>query len=221
MSCGIYKIENLINGKVYIGQSIEIERRFKKHLTAKDNTIIHKAIRKYGKENFSLQILEECDITLLDDRESYWINYYNSIIPNGYNMINGGSNGAGFAKGLSVLQYQLNGVFIAEYPSARQASIETGIDHHSICDCCNEKFAQAGGFLWKYKNSSKQITPLNKRTRYNVLQIDKKNGLIIKEYKSIAEASNETKIAKATICNVCNGKGKTAGGFIWRYKFEQ
>ena len=75
MSCGIYKIENLINGKVYIGQSIEIERRFKKHLTAKDNTVIHKAIRKYGKENFSLQILEKCDTILLDDRESYWINY--------------------------------------------------------------------------------------------------------------------------------------------------
>ena len=53
MSIGIYKIENLINHKVYIGQSIEIERRWQKHLGAKDDFVIHRALRKYGKENFS------------------------------------------------------------------------------------------------------------------------------------------------------------------------
>ena len=48
MTCGIYKIENLINHKIYIGQSIEIERRIQKHKTIKDNLYIHKAISKYG-----------------------------------------------------------------------------------------------------------------------------------------------------------------------------
>ena len=69
MTCGIYKIENLINGKVYIGQSIEIEKRWQKHLNAKDDFLIHKALRKYGKSNFSFSILEECAINELDARE--------------------------------------------------------------------------------------------------------------------------------------------------------
>lgn len=107
MSCGIYKITNLVNGKIYVGQSVDIERRFQKHLYANDDFIIHKAIKKYGRQNFSLQILEECSQELLNDREIYWIKTLNSITPNGYNMINGGSNGAGFAKGYKVIQYNL------------------------------------------------------------------------------------------------------------------
>ena len=84
---GIYKFTNLINGKIYVGQSRNIERRYKDHLNrAKNNfasnneynTLIHKAIRKYGVENFSFEILEECSIKELNNKEEYWINYYNS-----------------------------------------------------------------------------------------------------------------------------------------------
>ena len=50
---GIYKIENLINHKVYIGQSIHIERRWKEHCANSTSSVISKAIKKYGKENFS------------------------------------------------------------------------------------------------------------------------------------------------------------------------
>ena len=58
--CGIYKIENLINHKVYIGQTIDIKTRWFHHKTATDNFIIHKAFKKYGLDNFSFNILEEC-----------------------------------------------------------------------------------------------------------------------------------------------------------------
>ena len=52
MSCGIYKITNLINNKVYIGQSIDIERRWQEHrkLCKTGNALIYKAFRKYGLE---------------------------------------------------------------------------------------------------------------------------------------------------------------------------
>ncbi len=218
MSIGIYKIENLVNHKIYIGQSIEIERRWQKHLNANDDFLIHKALRKYGKENFSFTILEECNKEELNEKENYWITYYNCIIPNGYNMINGGSNGAGLAKGKSVLQYSLDGVFIKEYPSASQASIVTNICHSDICRCCRGEIIRAGEFQWKYKNSDKIIKPIKLRLDFAVLQIDTKTNEIINEFSSIAEASKITNIAKATICNVCNGKGKTAGGFRWKYK---
>lgn len=52
MSCGIYKIENLINHKIYIGQSINIEKRFLVHKTSNDGCYIHNAIQKYGIMNF-------------------------------------------------------------------------------------------------------------------------------------------------------------------------
>lgn len=86
MTCGIYKIENLINHNIYIGQSIHIEKRWKEHCQPSHRSLISKAILKYGKENFSFQILEECPEELLDEREEYYIHKYNSITPYGYNV---------------------------------------------------------------------------------------------------------------------------------------
>lgn len=83
---GIYKIENLVNHKNYVGQSIHIERRWIEHCIPSSNSLISKAIHKYGKENFSFQILEECTIEELDEKEMYYINKYNTLTPNGYNI---------------------------------------------------------------------------------------------------------------------------------------
>lgn len=218
MTCGIYKIENLINGKVYIGQSIEIEKRWQKHLNAKDDFLIHKALRKYGKKNFSFTILEECSLTDLDEKENFWINQYQSLIPLGYNMIQGGSNGMGLSKGIPVIQYDLSGNFIREYDSANQASAITNIDHWSICACCRGEYTHSGKYQWRYKGSSLPITQLNIRTNFTVLQMDIKTNEILAEFPSLSAATKATGIASSTICNVCKGKGKTAGGYKWKYK---
>ena len=97
---GIYKITNLINNKVYIGQSKNIEYRWKQHknhpfnINNKDyDKRLYQAIRKYGLENFSFEILEECQIQELNNKEIYWIKYYDSAnIDKGYNMTLGGQN---------------------------------------------------------------------------------------------------------------------------------
>lgn len=81
---GIYKIENLLNNKIYIGQSVNIKRRWGEHCRNKDS-LIGKAINDFGKHNFDFQILEECTIDMLNDRENYYIKLYNSVSPNGYN----------------------------------------------------------------------------------------------------------------------------------------
>ena len=94
---GIYKITNNINGKIYIGQSINIEKRIKEHFwkstCQKDisfNSILHQAIRKYGAENFSWEVLEECSVDNIDELEKKYIKEYNCISPNGYNILTGG-----------------------------------------------------------------------------------------------------------------------------------
>ena len=83
---GIYKITNLINGKSYVGQSIHIERRWQEHCQLASTSQISKAIKKYGKENFLFEILEQCSIEELNNQENYWIAHFDTIVPNGYNI---------------------------------------------------------------------------------------------------------------------------------------
>lgn len=89
---GIYKFENKINGKVYIGQSVNIEKRYSEHLRVnnKDKSIFHFAIRKYGLDNFSFEIIEECEPQKLDELEIMYIQLYKSLHPQGYNLTSGG-----------------------------------------------------------------------------------------------------------------------------------
>ena len=94
---GIYKIENKENKLVYIGQSVNIERRWKDHRNkafnsnSKDYSIpLYKDFRKYGLDKFKFEILEECLKEELNVKEQYWIEYYNSFF-NGYNESFGGN----------------------------------------------------------------------------------------------------------------------------------
>lgn len=110
---GIYKITNLINNKIYIGQAVDIRVRFKTHekydtpekfngsltFEQQKNMPIHQAIMKYGLENFFFEIIEECAENELDEKEKYWINFYNCKVPNGYNIKDGGKDGASNLKG--------------------------------------------------------------------------------------------------------------------------
>lgn len=89
---GIYKIENLINGKVYIGQSVHIERSWQEHCMDSAQSIISSAIKKYGVENFSFEVLKECAVEELDELEKAYIKEYDSLVPFGYNVDSGGSS---------------------------------------------------------------------------------------------------------------------------------
>lgn len=90
---GIYKITNNINHHCYIGQSVNIANRWKNEKIAAFNHLDHsyeyplsRAIRKYGLQNFSFEILEECDTSKLNEREHYWIQQFNPE----YNQTHGG-----------------------------------------------------------------------------------------------------------------------------------
>nr|DAU78885.1 MAG TPA: intron associated endonuclease [Caudoviricetes sp.] len=90
MKKAIYKITNNITNKSYIGQSVCPERRFKEHYWKGkyNNSPIDLAMQKYGLENFSLTILEWCED--YNEKEKYYIQYYNTLAPNGYNLLEGG-----------------------------------------------------------------------------------------------------------------------------------
>lgn len=95
---GIYKITNKINNKSYIGQSINIEQRWKEHKKriynlncSEYNKPLYRSIRKYGLENFTFEVLEECSQELLNEKEQYWIKKFNSF-EEGYNLTPGGDS---------------------------------------------------------------------------------------------------------------------------------
>jgi len=97
---GIYKVTNKINGKIYIGQSVNIEDRWRNHKfkpfyekSGQYNSLFYKAIRKYGIENFIFEVVEECKKEELDEKEKYWIKYYDSNnLEKGYNLTDGGES---------------------------------------------------------------------------------------------------------------------------------
>jgi group I intron endonuclease len=103
MACGIYKITNLVNGHCYIGQSVDIKRRWRNEKSAafniksrSYNTVLSKAFRKYaviqdGKidfSNFNFEILEECNVNNLNEREQHYVAKYKAD----YNMTDGGDS---------------------------------------------------------------------------------------------------------------------------------
>lgn len=106
---GIYRFINNKNGKQYIGQSHNLMARYKAHKNAansntnyKTDVLLYRAMRKYGFDNFTYEIIIDDD-TLTDDElnqlEQYYIEFYNTCMPNGYNMNYGGN----FTSGLKIL----------------------------------------------------------------------------------------------------------------------
>ena len=105
---GIYKITNLINNHCYIGQSVQIERRWKNHkITAFNKNDkgyqypLYRAIRKYGLENFSFEIIQQCSSEELNQKQKFWI----SKIKPEYNQTLGGDSFPGYSK-LTIQQVQ-------------------------------------------------------------------------------------------------------------------
>lgn len=86
---GIYKITNLCNGMIYVGQTNNIHRRWlehhAKHKDTNKHTKLYEAMRQFGIENFEFSVLEECPLEKLNEREQYWIKKLNTL-NNGYNM---------------------------------------------------------------------------------------------------------------------------------------
>lgn len=89
----IYKITNKINGKSYIGQTTDYQRRFREHRNKgygeEPNKPLYNAFDKYGINNFDFEVIEDLTENY-NEREKYWIQYYNTLLPNGYNIELGG-----------------------------------------------------------------------------------------------------------------------------------
>ena len=178
--CGIYCVTNKVNNKIYIGQSIDIERRWDQHKYGKGNLILRNAIKKYGLYNFTFEILEEVDtfnknsdsiINELIDLEQKWFDKYEPYErDNGYNIQKTSKPNISNSKnenirkkiskikidnnhcGKTVIQYDLLGNFIKKWESAANIERTLGYKAENISACCLKKNNSSNGYIWRFNN---------------------------------------------------------------------
>lgn len=96
---GIYKITNKHNGKAYIGQSVNIKKRWEEHkYSDKSDSLIHRAIKKYGIDSFCFEVLCECEKSELNELEVKYISEHGTMHPSGYNLKSGGGQGIEYSE---------------------------------------------------------------------------------------------------------------------------
>ena len=199
----IYKITNLINNKIYIGLTTRtVEMRWKEHV--RGTQYIDNAIKEFGKENFIIETIEECEDDVADDREIYWIQYYDSY-HNGYNYTLGGRDNKLIMtdKVQEVLDLWNQGLTVNRIIEKTKLNVETvrgylnknGIDHAQIK-------ARANIFIGKAKAKA-------------VGQFDLE-GNLIKTWESQAQIIRETGISKSTIQRAIQNKDKVVNNSYWR-----
>lgn len=171
MTCGIYKITKKDTKQIYIGQSIDIERRIEEHKASRyNNTYIDNAINKYGIDAFDYEIIEELDPIqeILDEREIYWIKEFDSFLnPNHYNLESGGVRGIRVDLNMGEIKKQyLSGISIIE------------IANQNNCGkSCIEKRLKAMGVVLQHKDHHPEIDSYD-------LKKDYENGLSSTEIAS-------------------------------------
>ena len=231
MICGIYKITNLVNGKIYIGQSVDIYRRWEQHkkigrskkgYKGYRNQPLYRALRKYGEQNFSFEIIEVCSQDMILEREEYWIKYYDCTISNnkGYNLTGGGKSGSHETQKVPVYQYDLAGNFIKRFDSIVEATVGIGADKDNglVQNALkrSDKGSMAGGYQWRYEFYEK-IPPYEVKSRcYKVACYDSQ-GYLEATFKSTEEAAKCFSCDKSAIGYCCQGVTKFCKNKIFRY----
>lgn len=221
---GIYCFTNKINGKKYVGQSKQLNRRYHLHINdalnqdkAKyDTSPFHAAIRKYGIENFNYEILEECKISELNEKEIYWIEKLHSyILEDGYNLTKGGNNNLRdvyYFSSEELLHYwndlkltvtAIQKTYGSTGQRIREQLIELGITSQEIEQRTYEKRLEI-----IQKGMSKRLKKIN---QYDL------EGNFIQSFNSLTEAAQAVNGSKGNISQAANGKYQTAYGYKWKY----
>lgn len=215
----IYKVTNLINNKVYIGKTNNLERRKREHEIKENNSLIDRAIKKYGEENFVWEILEFVEKSQSNEREKYWIDKYNSYFrdenSNGYNMTRGGDGGSAWNL-QQVHIYDIKGNYLRTFETISQAkkfyNTNTNIKNKSLL---KGKYIT----IISKDKPKKQIEPYKRKSKSKpILQLDE-NKNIINRYNSISEAGLKG-YNRTGIIGCLKKYYKKSSGYYWCYENE-
>ena len=202
----IYKISNSINNKLYIGKTLDsIETRWKEHCRdckkeSEQKRPLYNAMKKYGIDAFQIEPIEECSFEEVDEREKYWINFYNSYFE-GYNATLGG-DGKAYADYPKIFQEFQKGYNLKEIQS------KLGYTTDTIRVALKENGI-----------SKKEIQIRGRETIIHKVGMFNKDTLeLIKIFPSIKEAQSFLNKGQGRhIAEACSRKRKSAYGYYWEY----
>ena len=223
MTYYIYKITDKTNGKIYIGCTRSIGSRIRQHFKAslKDNPVFHKAIQEHGICSFVWEILETVEYAdEAFERERYYIDLYNTFVPNGYNATTGGAGMRGYT-GRKVVCLNLDGSYVKTYECANSTERD-GYIVTDVLKCCKGIRMTAKKHMFMFEEdyikhgAKKYEKPKNARTR-RVVQCDMQ-GNKINEFDSVRFASESTGTSRTSLSACLVGTYKSANGYIWVYK---
>ncbi len=214
----IYKIQNRESGKIYVGQTTRtLEIRMNEHLRH-DDTYIEHALKKYGIDAFDVSVIEEYDSEeKLNEREIYWISFYNCVRPKGYNICLGGKNGS-------------IGHTVSPDTRAKISKANKG-RKHPISPETRKKLSEANKGKKHSAETRAKISSARKGKKLSTetcakMSAGKKNKRAVvcietgQIFESIAAAAKWANVAGCTVSSVVNGRTAGAGGYHWRFADE-
>lgn len=242
----IYKIINIKNQKIYIGQTTKKRPtdRFSQHKylalhpqQEKNISYLHRAMKSDGIDNFKFEIIEQVDNLLLNEREKYWIKQYNSLAPNGYNLTVGGQGTPGFSrpqsqeeknkKGNSVKKYYQNHPQAREKVSQRTKELWKDPEYREKVISSNKKFYQQHPDMFKGKNNPmygkyhteealEKIRAHAATRKLKIAQLNKDTLEIIQIFDGVKDAEKALNVSHGWLSKAAR-QNKIAYGFRWKF----
>lgn len=233
----IYKSTCVITNKVYIGQTTTFlgnRKGLHKHKALYENDIknhFHNAIRKYGWENFTWEIIDYAqNFQQLNQKQKYWIQYYDSI-NNGYNILKGGQNIEANTKkflkacgSVPFLVYDIEGNFIGEFLNQSKFARQYNIAATHVSDMIKDKMNYCNGYIIlaketftkeKLKQRLQFAQKKSRKKRFIAINIKTKEQ--IGPFNSQRECVKILKFSSNHIGEVLSGKRKTQEGYYFKY----
>lgn len=212
---GIYCIENLINYKKYIGQSVNIHNRWRQHKNELNsnmhfNDYLQKSWNKYGAENFRFYVLEYCDVDRLDNLEVYYINLYKTLNRNhGYNLTSGGSDNKIYSNETRIR--------ISNALKGHKVSLESRIKiSKNHADVSGDKNGMYGR---RHSEEAKQRVGQANKGRVSARRNNCTVYCIELEqiFNDATTAGKILNLDSSAILKCCRGERKTCGNYHWKF----
>lgn len=232
----IYVIENKVNGKKYVGQTVQgIKKRWSQHITSsrsKPSGAVHHAIRKYGEENFTIKKVDHSHSqSELDVKESLWIKKTKSMAPNGYNLTEGGYGSSGYThteKAKRAMSEKRSGDkngsaravidldTLKIYTTVKEASDALGLKtSNSVYRACRGYGYYRNNFAYYDDYLNNSIPPRGKRVKRATTKVVNINTKEV--FNSMVEACKKYGLEHSNLYKACNNQINGTGGYSWAY----
>lgn len=214
---GIYKITNP-KGKVYIGQSVNVEHRFYEYSLIKNcesQIKLFRSLKKYGPTNHTFELLEECNNDILNDKERYYQDYYDVLNENGLNCKLTTTNDKSGKNSLES-NIKRSKTMKGKNRGPRPDVVEKNKIVHKG-KTISEAHKKAISAHFKGKPHPYQ-GPRGVSLRKPVLQYTKDKKTLLNEYISLSEAAKSVNRGAGDIHRVISGKGVSCAEYWWTYK---